>query len=179
MEAMRTISLAVVFTGLLGLSGAAAPAQLPDQQLGERAAAAIRSYSQYTIFDHIDLNVLDGRVTLTGRVTHQLKKDEIGARVAKVQGVREVVNQVGVLPLSPLDQDLRVRIAEAIYNHPMFWHYGQMSRPPIHIIVENSRVTLEGVVSTETERNLANSRARVIGTLQVTNNLRLDSNSRR
>jgi hyperosmotically inducible periplasmic protein len=96
-----------------------------------------------------------------------------------VQGVREVANQISILPLSPLDQDLRVRIAEAIYNHPLFWHYGQMSRPPIHIIVENSRVTLEGVVSNEAERSLANSRARVIGTLDVRNNLRLDADARR
>ena len=175
---MRKISLAVIVTGLL-VAGPAFAAQLPDQQLGERVAATIRSYAQYTIFDHIDLNVLEGKVTLTGRMTHQIKKDEIGARVARVQGVREVVNKIGVLPLSPMDQDLRLRIAAAIYNHPLFWHYGQMSRPPIHIIVENSQVTLEGVVSTETERNLANSRARVMGTLAVTNNLRLDSRPRR
>lgn len=171
-----TVAAALMLVG--GWSGQAW-AQLPDRQLGERVAATIRSYSQYTIFDHIDLNVLEGKVTLTGRVTHQLKKDEIGARVAKVQGVREIANQIGILPLSPLDQDLRVRIAEAIYNHPLFWHYGQMSRPPIHIIVENSRVTLEGVVSNEAERSLANSRARVIGTLDVRNNLRLDADARR
>ena len=177
---MRKISLAVVVTGFVVAAwpGTAA-AQLSDQQLGERVAATIRSYTQYTIFDHIDLNVLEGKVTLTGRVTHQIKKDEIAARAAKVQGVREVSNKIGVLPLSPLDQDLRLRIAESIYNHPLFWHYGQMSRPPIHIIVENSQVTLEGVVSTETERNLANSRARVMGTLQVINNLRLDAKPKR
>lgn len=175
---MRRMTLAAVTLALV----AALPldaAQLPDRQLGERVAAAIRSYSRYTIFDHVDLNVLDGRVTLTGRVTQQVKKDEIGARVTKVQGVREVINNIGVLPLSPLDQDLRIRIAESIYNHPLFWHYGQMSRPPIHIIVEHSQVTLEGVVSNEAERNLANSRARVVGTLEVINNLRLDSSPRR
>ncbi len=172
-----TLAAALLIAG--GSSGAARTLQLSDRQLGERAAAAIRSYSQYTIFDHIDLMVLEGKVTLTGRVTHQHKKDELGARVAKVQGVREIANEIGVLPLSPLDQDLRVRIAEAIYNHPLFWHYGQMSRPPIHIIVENSRVTLEGVVGNEAERSLANSRARVIGTLEVTNKLRLDADARR
>jgi osmotically-inducible protein OsmY len=175
---MRRISLAAVILALLAAWPLDA-GQLSDQQLGERVAATVRSYSRYTIFDHVDLNVLEGRVTLTGRVTQQIKKDEIGARAAKVQGVREVVNKIGVLPLSPLDQELRIRIAESIYNHPLFWHYGQMSRPPIHIIVENSQVTLEGVVSTEVERNLANSRARVVGTLGVVNNLRLDSSGRR
>ncbi len=171
-----TVAAALMLVG--GWPGQAG-AQLSDRQLGERVAAAIRSYAQYTIFDHIDLNVLEGKVTLSGRVTHQIKKNEIVARVAKVQGVSEIANQIGVLPLSPLDQDLRVRIAEAIYNHPLFWHYGQMSRPPIHIIVENSRVTLEGVVSNEAERSLANSRARVIGTLEVRNNLRLDADALR
>jgi len=176
---MRKYSLAVVALILLAAWPGRVSAQLSDRQLGERIAATIRSYSQYTIFDHIDdLQVVNGTVTLTGRVTHQLKKDEIGARVAKVQGVREVANKIGVLPLSPMDQELRVRIADAIYNHPLFWHYGQMSRPPIHIIVENNRVTLEGVVSNEAERSLANSRARVMGTLEVTNKLRLDQPSR-
>ncbi len=172
---MRKIALPVVALLLLAAWPPTLAAQVSDQQLGERIAATIRSYSQYTLFDHIDdLRVVNGTVTLTGRVTHQLKKDEIGARVARVQGVKEVANKITVLPLSPMDQDLRIRIADAIYNHPVFWQYGQMSRPPIHIIVENSRVTLEGVVNTEVERNLANSRARVIGTTEVTNNLRLD-----
>jgi osmotically-inducible protein OsmY len=176
---MRRISLAVVALIVLGVWPARVTAQLSDRQLGERIAATIRSYSQYTIFDHIgDLHVLNGNVTLTGRVTHQLKKDEIGARVAKVQGVREVSNKIVVLPLSPLDQDLRIRIADAIYNHPVFWQYGQMSRPPIHIIVENSRVTLEGVVANEAERSLANSRARVMGALDVVNNLRIEGPGR-
>jgi osmotically-inducible protein OsmY len=177
---MRKTSLAATVAWLVVAAGSITiAAQLPDQQLGERVAATIRSYVQYTIFDHVDLNVLDGRVTLTGRVTHQLKKDEIGARVPKVQGVREIVNKIGVLPLSTIDQDLRMRISEAIYNHPQFWHYGQMSRPPIHIIVDRGQVTLEGVVSTEVDRNLANSRARVAGSLEVINNLSLDAKPRR
>jgi len=172
---MRRTSLTVVALMLLAAWPGRVSAQLTDRQLGERIAATIRSYSQYTIYDYInDLRVLDGTVTLTGRVTHQLKKDEIGARVAKVQGVREVVNKIGVLPASSMDQGLRPQISYAIYNHPMFWHYAQMSRPPIHIVVENSRVTLEGVVKTEAERSLANSLARVMGTLEVTNNLRIE-----
>jgi len=176
---MRKISLPVVALTLLALWPSGVAAQLSDRQLGERIAATIRSYSQYTIFDHIgDVHVLNGNVTLTGRVTHQLKKDEIAARVARVQGVREVLNKITVLPLSPLDQDLRIRIADAIYNHPVFWQYGQMSRPPIHIVVENSRVTLEGVVANEAERSLANSRARVMGALDVANNLRVDGPGR-
>jgi osmotically-inducible protein OsmY len=172
---MRRISLAVVALILLAAWPGRVTAQLSDRQLGERVAATIRSYSQYTIFDYIDdLQVLNGTVTLTGRVTDQHKKNEIGARVAKVQGVREVSNKIGVLPFSALDQELRPQISYAIYNHPLFWHYAQMSRPPIHIIVENSRVTLEGVVKTEAERSLANSLARVMGTLEVRNNLRLE-----
>ena len=172
---MRKMSLAVVALMLLGVWPTRVTAQLSDRQLGERVAATIRSYSQYTIYDFIeDVQVNNGTVTLTGRVTHQQKKDEIGARVGKVQGVREVANKIGVLPFSSLDQSLRPQISYAIYNHPLFWHYAQMSRPPIHIVVENSQVTLEGVVKTETERSLANSLARVPGTLEVRNRLRLE-----
>lgn len=172
---MRRYSLPVVALILLAAWPGGVSAQLSDRQLGERIAATIRSYSQYTIYDYIeDLQVNNGAVTLTGRVTHQQKKDEIGARVAKVAGVKEVSNKIGVLPTSSMDQDLRPQISYSIYNHPLFWHYAQMSRPPIHIIVENSRVTLEGVVKTEAERSLANSLARVMGTLEVRNNLRLE-----
>jgi hyperosmotically inducible protein len=113
-------------------------------------------------------------VRLTGRVTTPPKREDIAKRVSKVDGVRSLTNDIGVLPLSPLDDDLRKRVARAIYNHPSFWHYAQMASPPIHIVVENGRITLAGRVSSETERMLALSLAQVNGSLGVVSRLLLD-----
>ena len=117
---------------------------------------------------------MDGTVTLNGRVTSPQKRNDIGARVAKIDGIRSVVNDIGVLPDSPLDASIRTRIASAIYNHPSFWRYASMANPPIHIIVEHARVTLTGAVGTEVDRRLAYSLALVDGTLGVTNELKID-----
>ena len=127
---------------LIVLVLAAAPglraAQKDDRQLGGQAADAVRTYAHYSIFDDITISVMDGTVTLNGRVTSPQKRNDIGARVAKIDGIRSVVNDIGVLPDSPLDASIRTRIASAIYNHPSFWRYASMANPPIHIIVEHA-----------------------------------------
>ena len=104
-------------------------------------------YPQFTIFDSIGADVEDGIVTLTGKVTMPYKRDAIATRVARIDGVREVRNEISVLPVSQWDDELRFRIARAIYGNSNFWSYGAMANPPIHIVVENGRVTLEGVVN--------------------------------
>jgi osmotically-inducible protein OsmY len=171
---MRTLIFAAGFA-LAALGFPAAPsAQVSDERLGELAAEAVRNYANFTIFDDVTIEVTDRSVRLTGRVTSPSKKEELGKRVGKIDGVRALVNDIGVLPLSPVDADLRTRVARAIYNHPSFWHYAQMASPPIHIIVENSRIKLTGRVSSETERMLAFSLAQVGGALDVSNKIKLD-----
>jgi hyperosmotically inducible protein len=86
-----------------------------------------------------------------------------------------VRNEVSVLPVSQFDDELRLRIARAIYGNSNFWTYGAMANPPIHIIVENGRVTLEGVVNSNVDRMLARSIASSFGAFSVTNNLKTDS----
>jgi hyperosmotically inducible protein len=132
-------------------------------------------YSQFTIFDSIHAQVDDGVVTLSGKVTMPYKRDDLERRVARVEGVTAVNNQVTVLPVSMFDDDLRLRIARAIYGNSNFWRYGSMVNPPIHIIVENGRVTLEGVVNSNIDRMLARSIASSFEAFSVTNNLRTDS----
>jgi osmotically-inducible protein OsmY len=114
-------------------------------------------------------------VTLTGKVTMPFKKDEIAARVARVDGVQQVQNKLTVLPVSPFDDELRFRIARAIYRNPSFWHYAAMANPPIHIVVENGRVTLTGVVNSNVERMLARSLATSFGAFSVKNDLKTDA----
>jgi hyperosmotically inducible protein len=145
-----------------------------DISVAEDAIREVRQYAQITIFDDVSLEVDGGVVTLKGKVTMPYKKSDIEARVAKVGGVREVKNDIGVLPVSSFDDELRRKIAKAIYSNPSFWNYAAMANPPIHIIVEHGRVTLTGVVASNVERMLARSLATGFGELSVTNELRTD-----
>jgi hyperosmotically inducible protein len=103
------------------------------------------------------------------------KRKDIEARVARVQGIRQVVNKIDVLPVSIFDDELRYRIARAIYRNPSFWQYAAMANPPIHILVERGRVTLTGVVNSNVERMLARSIATGFGAFSVSNELRTDA----
>jgi len=151
-----------------------ARAEITDAELSERVGDAIHRYAQFTIFDDVDIAVSDHVVKLTGRVTMPFKRDEIGKRVAQVDGIRSIVNDIQVLPVSPADSELRVRVAQAIYNHTAFWQFAQMAAPPIHIVVENGHITLTGRVNTEVERSLAGALAHVPGAFDVKNQLRLE-----
>lgn len=161
---------------LLSLLGAlalptAAGAQISDEMLANQVAERILTYPRFSIFDDVNVFVKNRDVQLTGWVTTPFKKKEIEARVDRIDGIRSLANDIVVLPNSPADSRLRVQVANAIYNHPTFWQYAQMSNPPIHIIIENGRITLTGVVNSEVERMLAYSLAQVGGSFGVTNNL--------
>ena len=149
-----------------------------DVRLAHEVGRAVRDYSQFTIFDDVNGRVDAGVVSLHGKVTSPHKKQEIERRIARIDGVRELKSEIAVLPASRYDEDLRYRIARAIYGNPSFWNYAAMANPPIHIIVENGRVTLTGVVNSDVERMLARSLATGFGELSVTNALRTDAETR-
>jgi hyperosmotically inducible protein len=147
-------------TAILAAFLASAPAfagQNDDFQTFKQAERQVLQYPHFTIFDSVHAQVDDGIVTLTGKVTMPYKRTDIERRVARAAGVTAVRNKIEVLPVSKLDDDLRVAIARAIYGNPNFRHYGSMVNPPIHIVVERGRVTLEGVVNNETDRMVARS----------------------
>jgi hyperosmotically inducible protein len=169
---MRPLLLSLIAVLLLVVPGRAQ--HLRDPDLARLAADAVRSYSQFSIFDDVNIQVAQGKVTLTGRVTMPFKKTAIGDRVAAIDGVRDVGNDIKVLPASTTDARLRMRVAQAIYTHPSFWHYASMANPPIHIIVERGRVTLTGTVNSQVDRMLAYALAQVDGAFQVTTELKLD-----
>jgi len=153
---------------------ALARAQMSDADLAERVADAIQRYPQFGIFDDVNISVSDRNVRLTGRVTMPSKRDEIGKRITKIDGVRNLTNDIQVLPLSRFDDDLRWRVMQAIYGHPAFWQYAQMATPPIHIIVENGHITLTGRVGSQVDKSLAFAQAHVPGSFDVKNELRVD-----
>ena len=150
-----------------------------DLQVFNDISKAVNQYAQLTIFDSVDATVKDGVVTLSGCVTMPYKKDDIEKRVARVDGVRQVRDQITVLPVSPLDDQLRFRIARAIYGNPNFWNYAIMADPPVHIVVEHGHVTLTGVVQSETEKMLARTIAGgQFGVMSVVNDLKTDAEAK-
>ena len=98
-----------------------AAAQREDLQIFRDLSRQVMRYSQFTIFDSINAQVEDGVVTLSGRVTMPYKREDIAERIARIDGVREVRNEVTVLPVSQFDDELRFRIARAIYGNSNFW----------------------------------------------------------
>lgn len=171
----------VVLVALLALAApvlASAETDLRDRLLFDSIAEQVNRYTQYTIFDSVSASVENGRVVLTGWVTMPYKKDDIERRVSRIDGVGVVENGIQTLPVSRFDDELRFRIARAIYGHSSFWQYASMVNPPIHIVVNGGRVTLEGVVGSNVERMLARSLAAGFGALEVTNSLRTDAEVR-
>lgn len=149
-----------------------------DLQVFNDISKTVNRYAHFTIFDDIDVVVKDGIVALTGDVTMPYKREDIEKRVAKVDGVLHVRNQIKVLPVSLGDDRLRYRITRAIYDNPQFWNYAIGPNPPIHIIVEHGHVTLTGVVNSETDRMIARSLASVFPAMSVKNNLKTNAEVR-
>ena len=129
----------------------------------------------YSVFDNLEFKIEGDRVILMGQVVRASTKSDAEARVKKIEGVSGVENQIEVLPLSPMDDRLRRALFRAIYSEPVLEKYALQAVPPIHIIVKNGHVTLEGVVDSENDKNVANIRANgVAGAFSVTNHLRVE-----
>src|SRR4026208_607937 len=129
----------------------------------------------YDVFDNLEYRVDGSQVTLSGQVVRPTLKSGAENVVKNIEGVEKVTNNIEVLPLSPNDDGIRVAVYRSIYGHTALQRYSVRSVPPIHIIVRNGNVTLEGVVANEGDKNIANIQANgVSGVFSVTNNLRLD-----
>ena len=163
---------------MLAMSAPAWAADRENLAIFQDVSQQVLRYPRFTIFDSVQAQVHEGVVTLSGRVTMPFKREDIARRVAGVEGVDDVRNEVTVLPVSLFDDELRFRIALAIYGNSHFWRYGAMVNPPVHIIVENSRVTLEGVVRNNLDRLLARSIASSFGAFSVTNDLKTDAEAK-
>ncbi|MDE3154442.1 MAG: BON domain-containing protein [Acidobacteriota bacterium] len=178
---MKTLVLALTAAAGLALAIPATAGQIEqraDSLVLHDVIRQVNRYTRLTMFDDVNVGVHDGIVTLTGKVTMPYKRDDLGKRVSRVPGVKELDNRIGVLPVSPEDDELRYRIASAIYGNPSFWEYASLANPPIHIIVEHARVTLTGVVRSDVEKVLARSLASVFGVMSITNDLKTEAELR-
>jgi hyperosmotically inducible protein len=111
---------------------------------------------------------------LTGQVNNAILKDSAEKVVRKIEGVESVENKIEVLPASPNDDRIRRQVARAIFNDDRLFRYSMGSVPPIHIIVKNGHVTLEGVVDSQTDKDTAFLRANgVPGVFSVENHLQV------
>jgi hyperosmotically inducible protein len=149
-------------------------ANLPqsDSDIATNVRHAVTMYPYYSIWDDLSFRVADGNVSLTGEVNQPFKKQDIERLVQRVPGVASVTNDIKVLPLSSMDDRLRVQVARAIYRDPVLSGYAMGAVPAIHIIVENGHVTLTGMVNSDMEKQIAGMRAASgLSFGPVTNNL--------
>src|SRR6266567_3931057 len=129
----------------------------------------------YNVFDNLAFKVDGSTVTLMGQVTRPTLKSDAERVVKGIEGVEKVVNKIEVLPVSPNDDRIRIGVYRAIYGQSALQRYSLQAVPPIHIIVNNGNVTLEGVVASEADKNIANVQANgVPGVFSVKNSLRVE-----
>ncbi len=175
---LKKLAVAMVALAVCAGPARASEPERKDLQIFRDVADSVLRYAQYSIFDDVEARVQDGHVLLTGKVTMPYKRDDIAKRVARVAGVTSVTSAIDVLPVSQFDDELRGRIARAIYGHSNFWSYASMANPPIHIVVDRGRVTLKGVVNSDVDKMLARSIATGHGAFSVTNDLKTDAEVR-
>ena len=159
--------------GVRNLITVAGP-NVPDQQLEQKLARKLTYVrSGYDItFDYFALGVKDGVVTVEGQDRTGVGRDEVLADIENQPGVKDVVANISVEPVSPMDDGLRLRTARAIYRDPVLSKYAMDPARPIRIIVENGHVTLYGTVDSTMDKNVAGIRAnQIFGAFSVENKL--------
>ena len=130
----------------------------------------------FGVFDYIAFKVDGSTVTLLGQVVRPTLKSDSENVVKRIEGVEKVVNQIEILPPSPMDDRLRLELFHAIYGYAPLEKYSLGVQKPIRIIVKSGHVTLEGVIDNESDKNLVTIRANsVSGIFSVTNNLQVTS----
>ena len=171
----RRITLVLVLA--FGLASIALAQEIARSQ--ERLEKEVRHelvmLPYYGVFDNLAFKVDGSKVTLLGEVTRPTLKTDAEGVVKHIEGVENVDNQIEVPPLSPNDDRIRLAVYRAVYRQAGLDRYALQAVPPIHIIVKNGNVRLEGVVATEADKNLAGIRAKgVSGVFSVNNSLRVE-----
>jgi len=159
----------------LGASESPKPAPGSDAAIGNQLRRDIVAYSDYSVFDDVAYGVTNGQVNLGGVVTDASKKTAIEKLARSVHGVTSVHDNIQVLTGGTVDNQLRTAIERAIYGTPVFDHYAYEGRKPVRIIVDHGHVTLEGVVQSQLEKDVAGVNAAAVGLREgpVSNNLQV------
>ncbi len=150
-------------------------AQPSEQKIIKEVRHELVMLPYYGIFDNLAYRVDGSKVTLFGQVVDPVLKSDAGKAVKRIEGVEVVDNEIEVLPVSPIDSQIRIATYRAIFSKPPLQRYQLGAVPPIHIIVKNGNVTLIGAVSNEGDKTIAGMAANgVPGVFSVTNNLAVE-----
>lgn len=179
---MRLLTTVLLLCGL-AFSQAGSNAQLairpgsPDaneQRITREVRHELVMLPYYSIFDDLEYSVNGSTVTLLGAVTNPTLKKDAENAVKHIEGVTQVNNQIKVLPPSPMDDQIRRRVARAIYSQDGLYRYSMGAVPSIHIIVDSGHVTLKGVVDNQSDDTMAKMAAnQVPGVFSVTDDLQI------
>ena len=172
----------VILMTVMSIPASASSISAGTPQVNPRLVRQIRhelaTLPYYGVFDWLEFEVKpDNTVVLRGYVTRPTTKSDAEARVKEIEGVKNVINEIQVGPLSPNDDRLRIALYRAIYNwnSPLF-RYATQAIPSIHIIVDRGRAILKGVVNSKADAQIAYMRARgVPGLFDVKNELVVES----
>jgi osmotically-inducible protein OsmY len=165
--------------GVRNLITVAGP-NVPDAQLEDKLATKL-TYVRVgydNTFDYFALGVKDGVVTVEGQDRTGIGRDEALADIANMPGVKDVIDNVSVAPVSMFDDGIRLRAMRAIYRDPVLSRYAMDPARPIRIIVANGHVTLYGAVDNNADKNIAGIRAgQIFGAFSVENKLQVAGKS--
>jgi hyperosmotically inducible protein len=151
---------------------------VPDAQLEQKLATKLRyvRVGYDNTFDYFALGVKDGVVTVEGQDRTGIGRDEALADIANMPGVKDVIENVSIEPVSQFDDGLRLRALRAIYRDPVLSKYGLDPARPIRIIVSNGHVTLYGSVDNKMDKQVAGIRASsLFGAFSVDNKLQVET----
>jgi osmotically-inducible protein OsmY len=165
--------------GVRNLIEVAGP-NVPDAQLEQKLATKLRfvRVGYDNTFDYFALGVKDGVVTVEGQDRTGVGRDEALADIANMPGVKDVIDNVSIEPVSQFDDGLRLRALRAIYRDSVLSKYAMDPARPIRIIVDNGHVTLYGSVASKMDKDIAGIRAnQLFGAFSVQNNLVVDNKS--
>jgi len=147
-------------------------AQLSQDKITREVRHELVMLPYYGVFDNLAYRVDGSKVTLFGQVTRPTLKSDAENVVKRIEGVTAVDNEIEVLPLSPMDDQIRRAAYRQIYSKPPLQRYQMGAVPPIHIIVKNGNITLVGIVDSESDKEIAGIAANgVPGSFKVTNDL--------
>ena len=150
---------------------------VPDAQLEQKLATKLRyvRVGYDNMFDYFALGVKDGVVTVEGQDRTGIGRNDALAEIATMPGVKDVIDNVSVAPVSNFDDAIRLRAARAIYRDSVLSKYAMDPARPIRIIVANGHVTLYGSVASKMDKDVAGLRAnQVFGAFSVDNKLQVD-----
>jgi len=172
LQVLVVLSLALASTSLL--PGQVEPSSPAQARIQKEVRHELLMLPYFGVFDNIEYKVEGGTVTLLGSVVRPTLKSDAENVVKHIEGVNQVVNQIDVLPPSPQDDQIRRALFRVIYGDPALQKYDMGVQKPIRLIVKNGKVSLEGVVDNEADKNIAGVRANSVpGVFSVTNNLRV------